>query len=261
MGDSSGHEGDTAPEADGDSASVSAAADEPTSVPESDDEQPSPQKFIEAALFEAHHLANLTGLDEAELARRRLVNAQSASRRTKTRDLLADACEYLELAGLERRDAAAGFAKARRYARNAEVELRHESPTVAEKSVLELLHAESPRDRRSLTELRREATVQSYERLRQDTALELAFSEIRSQAGDGVIDDPHAVEDEEPALGTADPDRTGSVEEALRLASLEVDIRRALQGGREAGADSEFQFLSSEQLVSGDRPPEPTGRQ
>ncbi|PSP80264.1 hypothetical protein BRC81_03510 [Halobacteriales archaeon QS_1_68_20] len=249
MGDSPGDEGAVTSVAEGES-SAPAEADEEAA--DADDDQPSPQEFIEAALFEAHHLANLTNLDEAELARQRLVNAQSATRRTKVRDLLADACEYLELAGQARRDAAAGFAKARRYARNAEVELRHESPPAAERSVAELLRADSPRERRSLRELRREATVPSYERLRQDTALELAFAEIRSQATDGVIENPHVVDEERAVLDPHDQPTSGNVEEALQMASLEVEIRQSLQNGGETDADSEFQFLSSDQLVSGE---------
>lgn len=238
----------------------------------SGDERPSPREFIEDALIEAHHLANLTGLDEAELARRRLVNAQSATRRAKTRDLLADACEYLELARLERADAAAGFAKARRYARNAQLTLRPEISPLVDGSVAELLAADFPSETSTLEDLRQDAAVSSYDGLKRDTALELAFAEIRSQASDGVIEHPNAVEEtstgerSEPATNGVDADpvtngeRTGSVgdgsdahldaEDAIRMASLEVEIRRALQRTRAAHRESEFQFLTSEQIVA-----------
>lgn len=227
----------------------------------SGDDRPSPREFIENALIEAHHLANLTGLDEAELARRRLVNAQSATRKTKTRDLLADACEYLELARLERHDAAAGFAKARRYARNAQLSIAPDTPPAVDRSVVELLEADLSTDRRSLEDLRQEVAVGSYDGLKRDTALELAFAEIRSQARNGVIENPHAVDDDSgdgvPSSNGESHDSAGEVhdqpldvEDAIRMASLEVDIRRALQKTRAAHRDSEFQFVTSDQLVA-----------
>jgi hypothetical protein len=77
-----------------------------------DPEEPAPTDLVESAVIEVHHLANLTGLDEARMARRRLVDAQRAARSAKTRDLLLEASEYLELARMERRDAAAGFDEA-----------------------------------------------------------------------------------------------------------------------------------------------------
>lgn len=245
----------------------------------SGDERPSPSEFIEEALIEAHHLANLTGLDEAKLARRRLVNAQSATRRTKTRDLLADACEYLELARLERRDAAAGFAKARRYARNAQIGLRHERRAAVERSVAELLAADLPSERRTLQDFRREQAVTSYDVLKRDTALEVTFAEIRSQATDGVIENPNAFDGDDLTDGE-DHDRSNghdgtngnsqasangndheepraegvdlkmNAERAIELASLEVDIRRALQKTRGAYRDSEFEFVSNDDLVA-----------
>lgn len=217
----------------------------------SGDERPSPQESIENALIETHHLANLTGLDEAELARRRLVNAQSATRQSKTRDLLADACEYLELARLERRDAAAGFAAARRYARNAQLILRPETQPPVDGSIAELLATDLSDERRSLEDLRREAAVGSYDGLKRDTALELAFAEIRSQASDGVIENPNAFDDGDggPATNSDGPDSRLDVETALKMASLEVDIRRALQKTRGA-RESEFKFVTSDQLVA-----------
>ena len=85
-----------------------AVSDDPRVGLESDvDGHGTPGRFIEDALIEAHHLANLTGLDEAKLARKRLVSAQSATREAKVRDLLHDAIEFLELARMERRDAMA----------------------------------------------------------------------------------------------------------------------------------------------------------
>jgi hypothetical protein len=166
--------------------------------------------YVEDALVEAHHLANLTDLETAKLARRSLVNAQSASRTAKRRDLLRQAAEYLELARLERRDTAAGFAEAQRLTTRAESSLREEG-ALLERPLAGLLDdgATRPRaHRRSLTELREEAAVGSFEQLRYDVLLDDLFDAVRedeaSADGDGVP-------------GDVDP------EEALRLAHRELE--------------------------------------
>ena len=210
-----------------------------------DPEEPSPTDLVESALIEVHHLTNLTGLDEAKMARRRLVDAQSAARSAKTRDLLLEASEYLELARMERRDAAAGFEEAGQYAQEAALRLGDEDAVPVEEPVGEMLLADPERGRRTLAEFHREESVGSYARLRHDTGLELAFARIRSEADDGVIDDPHAVTDD-------DEDAPESVEAALSAASLEVDIERAIQNASQSRADSEFQFLSADQLAAVD---------
>lgn len=140
-----------------------------------------PTGNVEAALIEAHHLANLTGLDEAKLARRHLVNAQSATGTARRRDLLRQAAEYLELARVERRDTAAGFAEARRLAVRAE-EALGEGDQPLERSVEELLgEAPDPRQprQRSLVDLREEAAVNSFEQLRYDVLLDDLFESVR----------------------------------------------------------------------------------
>jgi len=145
------------------------------------DDDGEPAGHIEDALIEAHHLANLTGLDEAKLARKHLVNAQSATATARRRDLLRAASEYLELARVERRDTAAGFAEAQRLALRAEEALGEEAPP-PKRPVGELL-AEEPEPRRprrrSLVELREEAAVNSFEQLRYDVLLDDLFESVR----------------------------------------------------------------------------------
>lgn len=221
---------------------------------------------IERALIETHHLANISGLEEADRARQRLVEAQSAGSLRRTRDHLADAREYLELARLARRDCAAGFAKARDLTARAEAALRFERPVPSSNDPAALLpdgSASRSRPRRSLAELRREAAVNSFEQLRYDVALEEAFAELarRARAGAGhsnaADDGANAADDEANATddGAArqfeDPGDLDA-EEALRLASLEVDIERSLLGS-EADAETGFRFLSSDQVASRDR--------
>ena len=255
---------------------------------------------IEQALIETHHLANISNLPEAELARQRLVAAQSADSLTRTRDHLADASEFLELARLARRDCAAGFAQARDLVAMAEAALRFERPVPLAADPATLLRdGPKSRRRRTLQELRRETAVSSFEQLKYDVALEEAFEEIRCRVIDADGDPfPHLPADPvtgsraDPAAGNGDDQAAGNgddpaseatgeevtaemgsdgqsppdteatmsqpvsreigVEEALRLASLEVDIQRSLMraSASAAGADSEFQFVSTEELAS-----------
>jgi len=179
--------------------------------------------YVERALIETHHLANLTGLDEAERARRSLVNAQSAERVAKERDLLRQAAEYLELARIDRRDAASGFAEAQRLAMRAETALGEEG-ALLERPLTELFDGgpERPRQQReSLVELREQAAVGSFEQLRYDVLLDELFSTVRAEAGP---------EDEEPAGGAGGD---VAVEEALTLADRELSDG----DGGVAGAD------------------------
>lgn len=209
---------------------------------------------IEAALIETHHLANLSGLREAELARKRLVEAQSAAGRRRTRDLLVDAREYLELARLQRRDCAPGFTEARDLAAAAEAALGHERPLPSRLPAG--LFRPSPRRGRSLAALRREAAVSSYEQLRYDLALEEVFAEIRRQVRAETDEAGAGARAEAGTGGTGGAEETGpdadgrdlAPEEALRLAGLEVDIERAVMNARPAEAD--FEFLSPDQLVA-----------
>ena len=248
-----------------------------------DDERWIVEGGIERALIETHHLANISDLPEAELARRRLVEAQSADSLTRTRDHLEDASEFLELARLARRDCAAGFTEAHDLVARAEAALRFERPIPLSNDPISLFR--NGRDSRpTLEDLEREAAVNSFEQLKHDVALEEAFDEIRRQAT-GVDDASHVPADpvtgdriDTPAGDGADtaardgpdpdPKEFGSqpesgsqpapgevgVEEALRLASLEVDIQRSLmrKSASEVEADSEFQFVSTEELASRD---------
>ena len=264
-----------------------------------DDERWAVEGGIERALIETHHLANISDLPEAELARRRLVAAQSADSLTRTRDHLEDASEFLELARLARRDCAHGFTEAHDLVARAEAALRFERPVPLSNDPVSLFRG-GPDPRPTLEELEREAAVHSFEQLKHDVALEEAFDEIRRQATDAddvsdhVPADPvtgdridtaaedgaedgtdPAAEDgadaaqEEPEEGakTAShseehpapegpdsrlPAGEVGVEEALRLASLEVDIQRSLMkaSASTAGADSEFQFVSTDELAS-----------
>ena len=245
---------------------------------------------IEQALIETHHLANISDLPEAELARRRLVAAQSADRLTRTRDYLADASQFLELARLARRDCAAGFAEARDLVSMAEAALSFERPVPLSDDPVTLFRDGSD-SRRTLEELQRETAVNSFERLKYDVAIEDAFEEIRRQAtkagddpsrhvhadpvtGDWPDSEPKNGADSEAEVADEEAPREGvfsgkehatseepesqpvtgeiGVEEALRLASLEVDIQRSLMrtSASTAEADSEFQFVSTDELVS-----------
>lgn len=202
------------------------------------------EEAVEDALIATHHLANISGLREAKLARHRLVEAQSASDLRTTRDRLEDAGEYLELARLERRDCADGFREARDTVARAEAALRFERPVPMRGSPESLVGPE-PRRRRSLEDLRRETAVNSFEQLRYDVAIEEAFAELRRQAR-GADRRP----EDAPAEDGAPADV--GVEEALRLASLEVDIERALLQAPDSPADTEFRFLSPDQLATRD---------
>lgn len=200
------------------------------------------EEAVEDALIETHHLANISGLREAKLARHRLVEAQSASDLHTTRDRLEDASEYLELARLARRDCADGFREARDSVARAEAALHFERPVPMTGSP-ESLVGPTPRRRRSLEDLRRESAADSFEQLRYDVALEEAFAELRRQAR-GADGNSGATDHGTPAdLGA---------EEALRLASLEVDIERALLRSPATPAESEFRFVSTDQLSSRD---------
>lgn len=235
---------------------------------------------LEAALFEAHHLANLTGMDLARLARRRLVSAQSAEGRAGTRDHLQDAIEYLELARLERRDTAAGFARARSLATEADAALGAERPPVRH-SLDRLLEPAPPAGPAvDLVARRREAAVTSFEQLRHDVALEEAFSELRDLAGAdaspvqsdpngggagtdgdgrprpevdaGTATDAGEVPDAgEVADASEGPDAAEelSAERALQLAGVEVAIARR-EGGPDRRRDAGFEFVSPESLVA-----------
>lgn len=200
-----------------------------------DDGKPGVAEALDEALMETHHLANISGLDEARLARRRLVEAQSATSVHRTRDRLEQAIEYLELARLERRDTAAGFVQARELVAYAEAGLRAERPAPLDRSPLDLLRRTSePESRETLAELRADAAVGSFEQLRHDVQLEDTFRELQRQVNDGEFD--HEPADD----GDLDP------EAALSLASLEMDIERSLQ---DAGDDSEFEFVEDGELA------------
>lgn len=195
---------------------------------EEEGEPVDPSSFIEKALIEAHHLANLTGTEEAKLARRRLVDAQSASRETKTRDLLQEAVEYLELARMDRRDAAKGFEKARLHAIRAETALSGEGH-VRNWSIDRLFEPSEWSDRETLADLREEESVDSYEQLRYEMAMERLFEELRG--GD-------------PEESEEDPPDDLSVEEALLLANRELADESARRD------DGGFEFLERDALVS-----------
>jgi len=202
-----------------------------------DDGHPGVGEALDEALMETHHLANLSGLDEAELARRRLIEAQSATSVERTRDRLDQAIEYLELARLERRDTASGFVQARELVAHAQAGLRREQPVPLTGSPLELVRAKrEPEHRRTLRELRADAAVSSWEQLQYDVKLEGAFRELQRMVDRGELD--HEPADD----GEFDP------ESALELASLEMDIERALQRSGEA---TEFEFVDSGDLASG----------
>lgn len=201
-----------------------------------DDGKPGVGEALDEALMETHHLANLSGIDEARLARRRLVEAQSATSVPRTRDRLEQAIEYLELARLERRDTAAGFVQARELVAYAEAGLRDERPVLLEGSPVELVRSEPESDtRRTLRELRADAAVNSFEQLQHDVKLEDTFRKLQRQVNRGELD--HEPADD----GDLDPDA------ALELADLEMDIERSLQG---PGDDTEFEFVENDQLAS-----------
>lgn len=196
---------------------------------------------LDEALLETHHLANLSGLDEAQQARRRLVEAQSASSVERTRDRLEQAIEYLELARMERRDTAAGFVQARELVAYAEAGLTRERPVPMTGSPVELVRSAPERERRkNLQELRAEAAVSSYQQLRYDVRLEDTFRTLHREVNEGEIEHVPA---DDPEL---DP------EAALELASLEMDIERSLQGTDEDRAESEFEFVEDDELASAD---------
>lgn len=200
-----------------------------------DDGKPGVAAALDEALMETHHLANLSGLDEARQARRRLVEAQSASSVARTRDRLDQAIEYLELARMERRDTAAGFVQARELVAYAEAGLQTERPVPLTSSPTELVRSAPEREpRRTLEELLAEARVNSFDQLRYDVALDATFDQLRRE----VADDP---ERPDPAdRGDLDP------EAALELASLEMDIERSLQGPAD---DSAFEFVDDDELA------------
>lgn len=199
-----------------------------------DDGMPGVKEALDEALMETHHLANLSNLDEARLARRRLVEAQSASSVERTRDRLEQAIEYLELARLERRDTAAGFVQARELVSYAEAGLRRERPVPLTGSPLELVQSEpEPERRQTLQELRAEAAVNSFDQLQYDVELQDTFDEMYRQVNAGEID--HEPADD----GDLDPDA------ALELASLEMDIERTIQRPDD---DSAFEFVEGEEL-------------
>lgn len=189
--------------------------------------------------METHHLANLSGLDEARMARRRLVEAQSATSIERTRDLLGQAVEYLELARLERRDTAAGFVQARELVTYAEAGLRRERPLPLTGSPLELVNTSlEPERRRTLQELRSEAAVNSFQQLRYDVNLEGSFRELRRKLKAGEVE--HKPADD----GELD------VDTALELASLEMDIERSLQ--RPDDGSEEFDFVDDADIAEPD---------
>lgn len=225
-----------------------------------------PEDAIQGALMEVHHLANLTGTDEAELARQRLVSAQSASRPSRTLDLLGEAQEYLQLARLQRRDTAAGFAEAEAYVVDAAAALREEAPPV-QGSVAEVVSGPSDHARRrSLLDMRDEAAVDSFDDLRSEVVVDELFRAVRrsvraetaeregdEDGGDDANDGGDAAEDTDegaadPAAPATDADREErdvTAAEALRLATAELAVKRTTG---DAG-DSEFQFLTPDQLV------------
>lgn len=203
-----------------------------------DDGKPGVGDALDEALMETHHLANLSGLDEAQLARRRLLEAQSATSVERTRDRLEQAIEYLELARLERRDTAAGFVQARELVAYAEAGLRSERPVPLTGSPEELVRSErDPEPRQTLQDLRSEVAVNSYEQLRYDVNLDDTFQELHRQLNDDEIE-------HEPA-----DDGELDVDDALEMASLEMDIERSLQGEER---DSEFEFVDDEELADGE---------
>lgn len=201
----------------------------------SDDGTPGVEEALDEALMETHHLANLSGLDAARQARRRLVEAQSASSVARTRDRLEAAIEYLELARLERRDTAAGFVQARELVAYAEAGLQAEQPVPLRGEVAELVRSEPEREPpRSLEELRAEAAVSSYEQLRIEVTLDQTFRQLyRDVDADLGRDGP---------AGDLDP------ETALAVAGLEMDIERSLQGPDDVATD--FEFLDAEDLTA-----------
>ncbi|MEF8773473.1 MAG: hypothetical protein V5A23_00480 [Halobacteriales archaeon] len=181
--------------------------------------------YIERALIEAHHLANLTGTEEARLARHRLVDAQSAAKETTTRDMLQEAVEYLELARLDRRDAAKGFERARSLAVRAETALS-DDVGLRNRSIDRLF--DRPRrstGRRSLEDIRSESAVSSYEQLRSEMALERLLAELR----------------EDKDANVAVPSGDLSVEEALELADRELDA------GTSPSRDGDFVYVEGEE--------------
>jgi hypothetical protein len=208
-----------------------------------DDGKPGVGAALDEALMETHHLANISGLDEARLARRRLVEAQSASSVSRTRDLLAQAIEYLELAKLERRDTAAGFVQARELVAYAESGLQREQPIPLTGSPADLVRSaevdREPDHRGTLQDLRAERAVNSFEQLRYDVELDDTFQELERLINEGELD-------HEPA-----DDGDLDVEAALELASLEMDIERSIQRPEHG---SEFEFVDSDDLESADQP-------
>lgn len=202
----------------------------------SDDRSRTVAEAIEAALIETHHLANISGLNEAKLARRRLVEAQTASKATRAHDRLDRAVEYLELARLERRDCAAGFVEARELIETAIAGLGTTGRGPVRRSPAELLAERETR--KSLQELRREVASGSFEQLRHEVLLDETFGHLRREAatdGDGGSPEP------EPDPSDLD------VERALALASREMEIAESVQNAR--SADSEFEFVSRDSLT------------
>jgi hypothetical protein len=207
-----------------------------------DDGKPGVGAALDEALMETHHLANISGLDEAQLARRRLVEAQSASSVSRTRDRLRQAIEYLELAKLERRDTAAGFVQARELVAYAESGLQREQPVPLTGSPAELVRSaevdREPNHRGTLQDLRAERAVSSFDQLRYDVKLDDTFRELEQLINEGELD-------HEPA-----DDGELDVEAALDLASLEMDIERSIQRPEHG---SEFEFVDSDDLESADQ--------
>lgn len=74
--------------------------------------------LIEDALFEVHHLANLTGSSHADRARDYLLRAQSATEEDKKREYLVEACQRLEVA----MDHNPGFSESFKMARDKALE-------------------------------------------------------------------------------------------------------------------------------------------
>jgi hypothetical protein len=197
-----------------------------------DEDSADPSSFVERALIETHHLANLTGTEEAKQARRRLVDAQSASRVTKTRDLLREAVEYLELARMDRRDAAKGFEKARMLAIRAETALGGEG-RIQNRSIDRLFEPSKwSTDRETLLDLAEHEAVDSYEQLKYEMAMEGVFEELRGEVDDAEL----PFEDEPPR-----PDL--SAEAALSLAAEE------LSDDDDPADDEGFVFVDAESLA------------
>ena len=141
---------------------------------------------------------------------------------------------------MERRDAAAGFAKAKRYAVYAESELSHEDHVQSfsvERLFDDTLTLSS--HRQTLEDLREEAEVRSYKELLYEMALEQSFEELRREIegknGDGA-GTPYDEETEDM-----------TIEEALRVANVELTLERQNQQPLER--DGGFDFLTDEQLV------------